>query len=200
MPLVFLPDIERLFLWGADEPQVDGVALGSSGVPQVASLLTPAGLQSVAGVSLPLLDTAAKLAGITAEALADLPPSVAIWALGSKLALELTARERVVPKLARRHGRMEARWAAALAANEDSSRVTALSRSMPPAAHAVPASKESAEANEVWAPEALLRAYLDALVDTLLRSSQGAPQLGTPNGPKAPRKSSNPGPDAFKLR
>jgi hypothetical protein len=180
MPLVFLPDIERLFLWGADEPHVDGAALGSGGTPHVASLLTPAGLESVAGVSLTLLDTAAKLAGITAEALADLPPSVAIWALGSKLALELTARERVVPKLARRHGRMEARWAAALAANEDSSRVTALSRSMPPAAHAVPASKESAEANEVWAPEALLRAYLDALVDTLLRSSQGAPQLGTP--------------------
>jgi hypothetical protein len=179
MPLVFLPDIERLFLWGADVQQVHVAALGGPGTPHVAPLLTPAGLESVAGVSLPLLDTAARLAGFASEALADLPPTVAIWALGSKLALELTARERVVPKLARRHGRMEARWAAALAASEDSSRVTALSRSMPPSAHAVPVQSDStAKANEVWAPEALLRAYLDALVDTLLRSSQGAPQLG----------------------
>jgi hypothetical protein len=183
MPLVFLPDVERLFLWGADAQQVDVAALGNAGIAHVAPLITPGGLEPVAGVSLPLLDTAAKLAGLASETLADLPPSVAIWALGSKLALELTARERVVPKLSRRRGRMEARWAAALAASEDSSRVTALSLSMPPAAHAVPISLElGAETKEVWAPEALLRAYLDAVIDELLRSSQGAPQLATPPG------------------
>jgi hypothetical protein len=57
MPLVFLPDIERLFLWGADAQQIDVAALGSAGTAHVAPLLTPVGLESVTGVSLPLLDT-----------------------------------------------------------------------------------------------------------------------------------------------
>lgn len=174
MPVVFLPDVESLLSWGNDA-QV-GELLGP-GTPHVAALLTPDGVQPVEGIGLPLLDSAVKLAGISSDALAGLAPSVAIWALTSKLGLELVARERVVPKLARRHGRMEARWAAALSASEDSSRVAALARSMPPAAHAVPISSEGNPA-EVWAPDALLRAYLDALVDALLRSSQGAPQLG----------------------
>jgi hypothetical protein len=174
MPLAFLPDVENLLLWG-DDAQL--AKLSSAGAPHVAALLTPAGVQQVEGVGLPLLDGAAELAGISSDSLAELSPSVAIWALASKLGLELVARERVVPKLARRHGRMEARWAAALSASEDSSRVAALARSMPPAAHAVPVSNDGGAA-EVWAPDALLRAYLDALVDALLRSSQGAPELG----------------------
>ena len=140
-------------------------------------------------MSLPLLATAAKLAGISADSLSDLSPSIAIWALASKLALELVARERVVPKLSRRQGRMEARWAAALSASEDSSRIAALARSMPPAAHAVPVSAEgNARSCEVWAPDALLRAYVDALVDSLLRSSQAVPppSKARGKGPGAP--------------
>jgi SNF2 family DNA or RNA helicase len=174
MPLVFLPDVECLLSWGDDAHLAE---LRGVGRPHVALLLTPDGVRPVEGVGLPLLDGAAKLAGISSDALAGLAPSVAIWALASKLGLELVARERVVPKLARRHGRMEARWAAALSASEDSSRVAALARSMPPAAHAVPLGSEGKVA-EVWAPDALLRAYLDALADALLRSSQGAPKLG----------------------
>src|SRR5437667_7962568 len=176
MPLAFLPDVESLLLWGDDAQLAE---LRSAGTPHAAALLTPEGVRQVEGARLPLLDSAAKLAAISSDALAELSPSVAIWALASKLGLELVARERVVPKLARRHGRMEARWAAALSAAEDSSRVAALARSMPPAAHAVPIDGAGdGKAAEVWAPDALLRAYLDALVDALLRSSQGAPELG----------------------
>jgi superfamily II DNA or RNA helicase len=186
MPLVFLPDLERLFLWGENAPrELDG--LSGSG-RQSAQLLTPNGLAAIEGSSLPLLEAAARLAGTTSEALASWSPSVAIWSLASKLGLELVARERVVPKLVRRHGRMEARWAAALSASEDSSRVSALARSMPPAAHAVPVSDEAASEREVWAPEALLRAYLDALVDALVRSSQGAPELVKSQRPRAAAK------------
>jgi SNF2 family DNA or RNA helicase len=177
MPLVFLPIVENLLLWG-DDAQRAGLA--ELGTRHVAPLVTPEGVRDVEGLKLPLLHGAASLAGISAEALAELPPSVAIWALASKLGLELVARERVVPKLARRQGRMEARWAAALSASEDSGRVAALARSMPPAAHAVPVGSD-AKAGEVWAPDALLRAYLDALVDTLLRSSRGMPE---PSGPR----------------
>ena len=179
MPLVFLPIVENLLLWGDDAQRAELAELRGAGTAHVAALLTPEGVRDVEGLALPLLAGAANLAGTSAEALAELPASIAIWALASKLGLELVARERVVPKLARRQGRMEARWAAALSASDDSGRVAALARSMPPAAHAVPISSE-AKAGEVWAPDALLRAYLDALVDTLLRSSRGMPELAQP--------------------
>ena len=42
-------------------------------------------------------------------------------------------------------------------------------RSMPPAAHAVPSPGQRSGA--VWAPDALLRAYLDAIVDALVRAA-----------------------------
>jgi len=178
MPLVFLPDVEKLLSWGEAAPWGE---VPNAGTAHAATLLTPEGVRPVEGVTLPLLESATKLAGISSEALAGLSTSVAIWALASKLALELVARERVVPKLARRHGRMEARWAAALSADEDSSRVAALARSMPPAAHAVPIGGEG-NGSEVWAADALLRAYLDAVVDALLRPSQGAPEVGKARG------------------
>jgi hypothetical protein len=92
--------------------------------------------------------------------------------VASKLAMDLVARERVVPTIARRAGRIEARWAAALASGDDAAKVTAIARSMPPAAHAVPAG-----ADAIWAPDALLRAYLDAVVDALVRAAQGGPEL-----------------------
>ncbi len=90
--------------------------------------------------------------------------------LASKLALELVAREQVLPTIRRHGGRIEARWAAALASAEDTARVTALALAMPPAAHAVPAGEGSSL--EVWAPDALLRAFLDAAVDGLVRAAQ----------------------------
>jgi SNF2 family DNA or RNA helicase len=167
MPLVYLPDVESLFSWGEQVPIAEGVK-------HVAALVTPAGVEQVEGTKVELVDAAARLAAMSAESLGQVAPSVAIWALASKLGLELVARERVVPKLGRRLGKMEARWAAALSAVGDAERMAAIARSMPPAAHAVPISTES-QAREVWAAEALLRAFLDALADALVRSSQGAP-------------------------
>ena len=81
----------------------------------------------------------------------------------------------VAPTIARRDGNVEARWAAALSASEDAGRVTLLARSMSPASHAVPVARH-AEAT-AWAPDALLHAFLDATVDALVRSTQGAPTL-----------------------
>ena len=85
------------------------------------------------------------------------PGSVAAWSLASKLALDLIAREKSRACVRTRRGaRAEARWAVALASAEDAARVTALARSMPPAAHSVSLANAS---NEVWAPEALLVAF-----------------------------------------
>src|SRR5690606_34363438 len=133
------------------------------------------------GTKLPLLETLAKLAVVPATEVAALPGSQATWILASKFAMDLVARERVVPTVVRRAGGIEARWAAALASGDDAAKVMALAMSMPPAAHAVPVGGRA-----VWAPDALLRAYLDAVVDALVRSAQGGP--GLPPGKKTRAK------------
>jgi hypothetical protein len=183
MPLVYLPAPNAFFLWGEDTSLRELPALAGGGEPALADLDTPEGRRAVEGVTLPLLETMAKLAVVPAGKLEALPTSVAIWSLASKLAIELISRERVVPTITRHGGRIEARWAAALSASEDAAKVAALARSMPPAAHAVPVGNGAAL--EVWAPQALLRAYLDAVVDALVRSTQGSPEL-----PPAHRRSS----------
>jgi superfamily II DNA or RNA helicase len=177
--LVYLPDVEALFLWDSDGTH-DGLPqelleLASSGEAHSATLVTPQGRREVPGRKLALLETVSRLALLPSATLEALPASVASWALASKLALDLVARERIVPSIARQQGRMQARWAAALSASEDSARVAALARSLPPAAHAVPA--QPGEALDVWAPDALVRAYVDAVVDALVRASRGAPGL-----------------------
>ncbi len=176
MPLVYLPDVESLFLWGTEPSPRVVPTLGHGGEPWSATLLTPEGLRDTAGFKLPLLDTVARLVVVPAAELEGLPGSVVTWVLASKLAVELVARERVVPTISRRGGRIEARWAAALAGSEDAAKVTAIAASMPPAAHAVAAVGDRSGA--VWAPDALVRAYLDAIVDTLVRTARGAPSIG----------------------
>ncbi|OJY16013.1 MAG: helicase SNF2 [Myxococcales bacterium 68-20] len=172
MPLVFLPDVEALFLWGDEPAPRVFPALAVEGQPWSTSLATADGVREVGGTKLSLFATMAKLAVVPAAEVEALPGSFATWVVASKLAMDLVARERVVPTITRRAGRIEARWAAALAAGDDAAKVTAIAKSMPPAAHAVPAGTDA-----VWAPDALLRAYLDALVDALVRAAQGGPGL-----------------------
>ncbi|MCC6877161.1 MAG: ATP-dependent helicase, partial [Sandaracinaceae bacterium] len=187
MPLVYLPDVESLFLWGT-EPAPRGLpALARGGEVWSATLVAPEGLSDTSGLKLPLFDTMAKLAVVRAADIESLPGSVATWVLSSKLAMDLVARERVVPTISRRGGRIEARWAAALAASEDAAKVATIAKSMPPAAHAVPVAGDRSGA--VWAPDALLRAYLDAIVDALVRTARGGPSL---NGSRAPGRASTP--------
>jgi superfamily II DNA or RNA helicase len=138
-------------------------------------LVAPEGRRETRGVKLPLFETMARLAVVPAAEVESLPGSIATWTLASKLAMDLVARERVVPTIARRGGSIEARWAAALSGAEDAAKIAALGRSMPPAAHAVPASRDGADT--VWAPDALLRAYLDAVGDALVRAAHGGPAL-----------------------
>ena len=177
MPLVFVPDVDRLFLWGGDATSRVLSALTGAGGNARHELVTPDGTRECDGIELPFAETLTTLATLATTDLDALPPSAAIWVLATKLGLELVARERVVPVLARRRDRTEARWAAALSASEDAARVTALAASMPPSAHAVPV---ATGALEVWAPEALLRAYLDAVVDALVRSARGEPKATRP--------------------
>ncbi|WP_437941792.1 DEAD/DEAH box helicase [Sorangium sp. So ce341] len=198
MPLVFLPDDLRFFLW--DDSAPDRLAARSLGAttPAEAVVVTEAGRAvRKTGAAAPLLDGVSALASVGQDDLGRAPPSVAAWSLASKLALDLVVRERVVPRVAPASAageRAEARWAASLAAPEDAARAAALARAMPLAAHAVPAGAQGAAAPggrggrgrpragaapEVWSAEALLRAFLDAVADALARGS-------ATNRPKAP--------------
>ena len=177
MPLVYLPDVE---------------SLGQGGEPWSTTLVAPEGLRDTSGFKLPLFDTMAKLAIVPAADIESLPGSVATWVLASKLAMDLVARERVVPTISRRGGRIEARWAAALAASEDAAKVAAIAKSMPPAAQVfMPAASGAVgdRSGAVWAPDALLRTYLDAIVDAVVRTARGGPSL---HGSRAPGRASTP--------
>jgi superfamily II DNA or RNA helicase len=177
MPLVYLPGSNALFSWGDDPLARVLPELVQSAVPSEARLVSPSGVALVRGLELPLFTAASQLAVLPAATVQALPGSHATWALASKLAFELAARERVVPTIARHAGRTEARWAAALSASEDADKVSQLARFMPPAAHALPSSSD--DDTHVWAPEALLRAFLDAVIDALVRSVRGGPLLQT---------------------
>ncbi|KYG04730.1 hypothetical protein BE21_45035, partial [Sorangium cellulosum] len=101
MPLVFLPDELRLFLW--DDTAPEGLAARSLGAatPAEAVVITEAGRAvRKTGEAAPLLDGVSALASMAQDDLGRAPPSVAAWSLASKLALDLVVRERVVPRVA----------------------------------------------------------------------------------------------------
>ena len=175
MHLLFLPARQAFFLWGQEPPLRELPALHEGGMPSTCELVVPGARRAVQGLELPFFPTMAKLAVVAAASIEALPSSVAIWVLASKLGMELACRERIVPTMARVDGRIEARWAASLSATEDAAKAASIARSMPPAAHAVPV--PNGARLEVWAPEALLRAYLDASVDAMVRASRGSPKL-----------------------
>jgi hypothetical protein len=175
MPLVYVPAAEALFLWKAESSHDALPELRRLGSPRSVALVTPEGRREVDGHLLPLFESVTSLAVVTATVVETQPASVATWTLASKLAVELVSRERAIPTIVRRKGGFEARWAAALSASDDAVRVAALSRSMPPAAHAVPVTP--GDSLDVWAPDALLRSFLDAAVDALVRSARGGPEL-----------------------
>jgi hypothetical protein len=173
--LVFLPERNSFFWSGEDCLPVGLAAVAERGILDEAELVTPSNRSRVAGKRLPLLDTAAALAVVPVGEVPRLAGSVAAWSLASKLALDLVSRERVVPTIVQQGGKIVARWGAALSSTDDEAQVVALARSMPPAAHAVPA--PAGGGRDVWAPEALLRAFLDATIDAFVRAARGGPEL-----------------------
>jgi len=171
MPLLYLPDRRSFFLW-EDEPVARRFlppAPRRRGADSV-QLVLPARKAEVPGRILPLTDTLARLAALSAREMATLPATFACWAAASRLLLALLARERVVPVLIPAGGSFEARWQVSLQVPADAAAFLALARSLPPAAHALPLGKGASR--EVWSPEALLRSFLDTAADALVRSAQ----------------------------
>ena len=184
MPLVYLPDKRTFFSWGAGPSDCGPRDVKAQ--PATAELVAPSERRSargrlrrrtVEGRTLPLLDTVERLAVLPAvDPSTPSDDSLAAWTLASKLALDLVARERVVPAI-ERNGTVRACWRVALSAAEDAASALAVAHALPPAAHAVPVT-DGAPA-EVWAPEALLREFLDGVADALVRRAAPAAPSGS---------------------
>ncbi len=178
MPLVYLPDRRRLFLWDEELLPLELERATQDARETAATLVVPPGKrQRVEGRELPLELALAELAALPAAVLGRMPASLGAWSWAAKLALELVVRERLAPALvvlpsragsARQEGRREARWRVSLLADDDAARVTRLARAFPPAAHAVPLGRGT----EVWAAHGLIREFLDAAADELVRAAR----------------------------
>ncbi|MFF7840683.1 DEAD/DEAH box helicase [Streptomyces ossamyceticus] len=150
------------------------VAVGSAGESTV---VLPGGtgveLVTVPVVSLPV---SAALPVLTrARAAADADRSTVFWGTAAVLALQLVARGLLLPGVtAAGHDA----WRIGPLRAEDLERVRELAAAMPPEAHAVPVDHTSPL--RLPDPERLLRAFLDAVADSLPRSPAAALAAGGP--------------------
>ncbi|WP_309056710.1 SNF2-related protein [Streptomyces sp.] len=117
--------------------------------------------------ALPLL-ASARLAG-------GAPAATAFWGAAALLALDLVARGLVLPGLS--PGGLDA-WRAGPLGPGELAELRTLAASMPPAAHAVPLTADGPPL--LPEPEALLRAFADAVADTLPRTPAAPLVAGGP--------------------
>ena len=92
---------------------------------------------AVEGVAIPFDEALRMLAAVPADDVDALPASVAVWSVATKLALDLVARERIVPMIDATNAGGEARWGVSLLLSQDSERVKRLAAAFPPAAPSV---------------------------------------------------------------
>jgi superfamily II DNA or RNA helicase len=173
--LVFVPDgTPRWFAWGADLAQLNE-CLGPAEPQRLRCLTARNRVQNVSGVAIELLQGVTQLATLTQQRLERLPPSVGVWSLAAKLALDLVARGRIVPRVQSVATEQHVGCGVSLAIPQDAERFNALVRAFPLAAHAVAMSpgkpKDSAAERHVWSAEALLDQFLNAAADALVRSA-----------------------------
>ncbi|MFF2779353.1 DEAD/DEAH box helicase [Streptomyces sp. NPDC058052] len=174
------PRAGRIVLWSPeDEPlPLPGPA---GAVPDELTVVDGTDLQtvSVPALSLSVQDALPFLA--RARFAADADPAAAFWGGAALLALDLTARGLLLPGVT--PGGHDA-WRAGPLGPEELDRLRTLAASMPPTAHAVPLDAgpdEDADAEPLLPePETLLRAFLDAVADTLPRTPAAPLAAGGP--------------------
>ncbi|WP_282694532.1 DEAD/DEAH box helicase [Streptomyces sp. CC208A] len=172
------PRLGRIALWSpAGEPlagppgAVEGEVTVVDG-SELRAVPVPALLLSVR-------DALPFLAGARLSGGAD--PAAAFWGGAALLALDFTARGLLLPGVtAEGHDA----WRAGPLGPEELDRLRTLAASMPPTAHAVPLGPAGDPAGEEdWLlpePEALLRAFLDAVADALPRTPAAVLAAGGP--------------------
>ncbi|MFE7012377.1 SNF2-related protein [Streptomyces sp. NPDC057651] len=154
----------RVAFW---RPDGEGPPHTEAGTPEELSLAVPgdtgAERESVPAVLLPVR---AALPVLTrARASVEAHPTAVFWGAASVLALQFAARGLLLPGLTPTD---HDAWRAGPLRAEDLARVGELAAAMPPEAHATPL--DGPGPLRLPAPEPLLRAFLDAVADTLPRS------------------------------
>ncbi|MEW1905957.1 DEAD/DEAH box helicase [Streptomyces sp. NPDC086147] len=170
------PRAGRIAFWSPDgEPLPD-----SPGAPSAAELTVVDG-DSLRPVTVPArtLSVRDALPLLVRARFSDAAsPSAAFWGAAALLALDLVARGLLLPGLT--PGDHDA-WRAGPLGPEDLGRLRTLAASMPPTAHAVPLPASSPDAPPLLPePEALLRAFADAVADTLPRTPAAPAAAGGP--------------------
>ncbi|MEV5445351.1 DEAD/DEAH box helicase [Streptomyces sp. NPDC052644] len=156
----------RLAFWADDgAPLPEAPRCGA--VEEVDVVADDAASRRVPALFLPVRDALPLLARTGAGSVGDPSGSCAFWGAAALLALDLVARGRLLPGVT--EGGYDA-WRVGPLAAEDLDRVRTLAASMPPSAHAVPAGTAEDGAVLLPEPEALLRAFLDAVADVLPRT------------------------------
>ncbi len=169
--VTFIPDrhAPRFFVWGEE---AGASLLGRYGAPATEKLPDELlRIRDIHGIAVPLLAALPPLAGISATEFHVLAPSLAAWSLAAKLALDLTARERIVPRIIHEGAESEARSSVSLELREDQDRLATLAKSFPLAAHAVPIAKAGKRGIHIWPAEQLLHTFLDMSADSLVRAA-----------------------------
>lgn len=110
-------------------------------------------------------------------------PAVACWAAAARHALHLAARGRLLPGLT--SGDLDA-WRAGPLDAADVTQLRAIAAAMPPEAHAVPL--PGSRPLLLPEPFALVRAFVDAVVDTLPRTPAAAHAVGAPFAAREPQR------------
>ncbi|MFK3729113.1 SNF2-related protein [Streptomyces sp. NPDC088090] len=174
------PRAGRIALWSPeDEPLPSPGPAGA-----VADELTVVDGADLRAVSVPVLSLSVRDALpflARARLSGDADPATAFWGGAALLALDFAARGLLLPGVTA--DGYDA-WRAGPLGPEELDRLRTLAASMPPTAHAVPLDQageaDAADDPLLPEPEALLRAFLDAVADTLPRTPAAALAAGGP--------------------
>nr|WP_206438992.1 DEAD/DEAH box helicase [Streptomyces scabichelini] len=154
----------------------DPPAVGSGSVEELTVVLPCEDGVELVTVSAVLLPVRAALPVLTrARAAAYAHRAAAFWGAAAVLALQFAARGLLLPGLSA--GDHDA-WRAGPLRAADVERIRELAAAMPPDAHAIPV--DETEPLRLPDPERLVRAFLDAVADTLPRSTAASLATGGP--------------------
>ena len=175
---------------GTTSPIVPGWIAGHSHDVDEQSKLTPWRVEGVGVSILQILDV------LVALPLADRQPlsvhqagdDLCYWGLVAKFALELLARERFLPGLRSDNGSVRAIWLPVLDAPHDRSRYLALARGMPPVCRAVLRERAKMASADAPQPQAVLRSFLEHLVDAAVRDWPRLSVRGQQLSPLSPER------------
>ncbi|MFK4067842.1 DEAD/DEAH box helicase [Streptomyces sp. NPDC029674] len=176
-----VPREGRIAFWRPDGGELPGEGLGTRGGPGTRGDLVVARkhgkgarTRTVPALFLPVRDAVPLLLRAARP-----HPAAACWAAAARHALHLAARGRLLPGLT--PGDMDA-WRAGPLDEGDVAHLRAIAAALPAEAHAVPSAETGPGTGPLHLPQpfALLRAFVDAVIDVLPRTPAAAHAVGAP--------------------